>query len=652
MRQYSFDTFTLQLEQRRLLGADGTEIELTPRLFDALLYFVQNAGQLLDKDRLMSELWPDVVVEENSLSQSVSALRKALGDDAQSPRFIQTVPRRGFRFVAAVVASDAEAAPVVPVAPVAPVAPVIPASEAIAVDAPAAPPRRRWLAGAAAGAVLATAVGATAVWRWRQQPTLADDGTPRTLAVLPFKPIAAGTPDELLEFGMADSLVSRLSNLPGVAVRSIGSVRRFAGAEQDTMAAARELGVTWIVDGTVQREAGRVRVTARLLNTTSGEAAWSGSFDEQFTGMFNLQDSISAKVAQVLAPHLGARGQRRLSGPGGTRNVDAYQLYLAAQQHAQGIRTAGLVKAVALYEQAIALDPNYALAYSGMAEAYRRMVFGADGEPAVVLTAAQRCNNLALRLDPDLAAAHSGKGWNLFWQQWDWPAAQAAFDHALALNASESNAHLGYSQLLETLGRKPEALEHLRLARESDPLSLILLTLESGSLVGAGRIDEARQRLQRVLDIEPDFWVAHMVRSAFFFKDGDAAGGIDALVRADQLADGSSQAAASLGYALARKGQPARARGVLQRLLDQAKTRYVPPTSAGLIHAGLGDKPAALQALETGLAVRDVRMTLVGHDGRWALLRDEPRYGAVMKAMRVSSQPVKPEKTVRAPGKV
>ena len=204
MRQYSFDTFTLQLEQRRLLGADGTEIELTPRLFDALLYFVQNAGQLLDKDRLMSELWPDVVVEENSLSQSVSALRKALGDDAQSPRFIQTVPRRGFRFVAAVVASDAEAAPVAPVTPTAPVtpvapaAPVIPAIEAIAVDAPAAPQRRRWLAGAAAGAVLATAVGATAVWRWRQQPTLADDGTPRTLAVLPFKPIAAGTPDELL----------------------------------------------------------------------------------------------------------------------------------------------------------------------------------------------------------------------------------------------------------------------------------------------------------------------------------------------------------------------------------------------------------------------------------------------------------------------
>ena len=648
MRQYCFDVFTLQLNQRRLLGADGTEIELTPRLFDALLYFVQNAGQLLDKDRLLTELWPGVVVEENSLSQSVSALRKALGDDAQNPRFIQTVPRRGFRFVAAVVDNDTEDAGQEVVAPVpgpanesasasAPGPDLATALATTSFDTPAAPLRRRWLAATAASVVLATTVGTTAVWRWRQPPVTAVGGEPRTLAVLPFKPLAVGLRDELLEFGMADSLVSRLSNLPGVAVRSIGSVRRFAGAEQDPIAAARDLGVTWIVDGTVQREQGRVRVTARLLNTASGEAAWSGSFDEQFTGMFNLQDSISAKVAQVLAPHLGTRGQRRLAGPGGTRNIDAYQLYLTAQQHAQGIRTAGLVKAVALYQQAIALDPNYALAYSGMGEAYRRMVFGADGEPAVVLAAAQRCNAQALQLDADLAAAHAGNGWNLFWQQWDWPAAQAAFDKALALNASESNAHLGYSQLLETLGRRPEALEHLRLARENDPLSLILLTLESGSLLGAGRVDEARQRLQRVLDIEPDFWVAHMMRAAFFFNDGNEQAGIEALERADQLADGSSQAAAALGSRLARKGQPARAREVLQRLLDQAKTRYVPPTSAGLIYAGLGDKPAALQALEQGLAVRDVRMTLVGHDGRWALLRDEPRYGAVLKAMRLTS---------------
>lgn len=435
---------------------------------------------------------------------------------------------------------------------------------------------------------------------------------------------------------MAESLVARLSNLPGVAVRSVGSVRRFRGAEQDPIAAAQQLDVTWIVDGSVQRSGNRVRVTARLLNTASGEAAWSGRFDENFTGMFDLQDSISAKVAKVLAPHLKRHGQRRLAGPGGTRNVDAYQLYLAARQNAQGIKTAGLVKSVELFRQAIALDPAYALAYSGLGESYRRMVFGADGEPGVVLAEAKRYSDRAVALDPELAEGHAGVGWNRFWHDWDWAGAAASFEQALALNASESNAHLGYSQLLEMLGRDAEALDHLRQARESDPMSLILLTLEAGSLIGAGKSAEARQRLQRVFDVDPDFWVARMLEAYFLMADGKVEAGLEAMVLADRLSDGSSQAAAALGFTLARRGKPDQARVVLQRLLDLGRTRYVPPTSTGLIFAGLGDKGAALAALERGYAARDVRMTLVLRDGRWNVVRDDPRFTALMQQMKLA----------------
>lgn len=644
MREYRFDEFVLQTSQRRLLGPGGAAIELTPRLFDALLFLVEHAGELLDKDHLLAELWPGLVVEENSLSQSISALRKALGDDAQRSRFIQTVPRRGFRFVAPVVALDdpeaggaaqALTAPgaTTPTTPTTDAAPVPPA------DAPPRSPRRIWLA-LATGSVLLTAAGLSA-WRWRQTPATPPAGARSTLAILPFKPIAAGGErDELLEFGMAESLVARLSNLPGVAVRSVGSVRRFGGAEQDVIAAARALDVVWIVDGSIQRAGGRVRVTARLLNTASGEAAWSGSFDEAFTNVFDLQDAISTKVTQVLAPHLALpatqQGLRRLASAGGTRNADAYQLYLAARQQAEGIKTAGLVKSVDLFRQAIALDPSYARAYSGMGESYRRMVFGGDGEPSVVLVAATACNQRAVALDPDLAEGHAGVGWNLFWHDWDWPGAAAAFERALALNASDANAHFGYSQLLEMLQREAEALAHLKQARESDPLSLILLTLESGSLLGAGRTDEARQRLQRVFDIEPDFWVAHMVRALFLLREGQTDHAFAILERADQLADGSSQAAAALGYTLARNGQPERARAVMARVLKQATTRYVPPTSAGLIHAGLGDRPATLAALERGLAVRDVRMTLVQRDGRWKLVQGDPRYAALMRQMKLA----------------
>lgn len=315
--------------------------------------------------------------------------------------------------------------------------------------------------------------------------------------------------------------------------------------------------------------------------------------------------------------------------------MDAYQLYLTARQHAEGIKTAGLVKSIDLYRQAIALDPSYALAYSGLGESYRRMVFGADGEPGVVLVAATSSNRRAVQIDPDLAEGHAGMGWDLFWHDWDWAGAAEAFDRALSLNANEANAHFDYSLLLETLGRDAEALEHLRLARENDPLSLILLTLESGSLIGAGRQEEARQRLQRVFDMEPDFWVAYMLRSYFQMADGKTEEAIESLVRADQLADGSSQAAASLGNALARKDQPERARAVLKHLLELGKGRYVPPTSTGLIYAGLGEKEAALAALERGLAVRDVRMTLVQRDPRWKLVAGDPRFQAVMRQMRL-----------------
>lgn len=653
MRRYQVHEFILNTEARSLLGPDGAAIELPPRLFDALLFMVENAGQLLDKDRLLAVLWPGLVVEENSLSQCISGLRKALGDDAQRPRFIQTVPRRGFRFIAPVVPagedhgdarlSDARAAVDVGMVSGGETVPETepePPAGAVAFEVAARPlepvaSRRRQALVTGAGIGLLGLVAA-GTWAWRFRPAPAAAGAINTLAVLPFKPIAPGQRDELLEVGMAESLVGRLSNLPGVAVRSVSSVRRFAGADQDPISAARELNVTWIIDGSVQRAEGRVRVTARLLNTASGEAAWSGRFDETTSGVFDLQDAISEKVAGVLAPHLQRRGRERLAGAGGTRLVDAYQLYLAAQQHAQGIKSAGLEKSIALYRQAVALDPAYALAWSGMGEAYRRMVFGADGEPAVVLREAARCHERALQLDPELAEGHAGVGWVRFWRDWDWPAAAESFERALALNTSQANAHLGYSLLLTALGRPAEALQHMRQARESDPLSLILLTLESSSLAAAGRREEASERLQRVFDIEPDFWVAHMVQAGFRMAEGRTAEAIGSLERADRLADGSSQAAASLGYLLARQNQAARARSLLQRL-ESANTRhYVPPTSIGLIHAGLGDAEAALAALQRGLVVRDVRMTVVPRDSRWSLLRDDARYAAVLRQMKLA----------------
>ena len=624
MRQYRFGPFVMDFEQRRLLQGDGEEVVLSPRIFDALQFFVERPGDLLDKDALLAALWPGLIVEENNLSQVISSLRRALGDEAQGSRYVQTVPRRGFRFIAPVTVVDPQPSPEVPDAP---------QTRRAGDGAEPLPlvPRRRLLLGVTIAGVALVAAGAAAWW-WRPWRLAVNDAT-TTLAVLPFKPLVAEARDEVLEFGMADSLVARLSTLPGVVVRSVGSVRRYAGPEQDPLRAARDLDVAWIVDGSIQRWGDDVRVTARLLNAATGEAAWSGKFDERFTGVFDLQDAISTRVSQVLAPHLGARGRRRLMTAGGTHDIDAYQIYLAARHQAQGIRTAGLVKSIDLYRQAIALDPGFALAYVGLAESHRRMIFGADGEPRVIFEEAKRHVERAIAIDPDLAEAYGSRGWNQFWSDWDWKSAEQTFQQAIALSANEVSARFGYGQLLTTLGRDPEAAAQMAVARELDPQSLILLTLESNSLYRSGKPDEGRAHLQRVFDLEPDFWVAHLTLGSMLLHEKKIDEAIASMERADRNADGSSQAAAALGHALATNGQPDHARVLLARFADLARSRYVPPTSSGLIHAGLGDREATLAALQRGHAARDVRMTIVPYDSRWKLVRDDPRYVAIFRQM-------------------
>ena len=390
VRAYEFGEFRLDALQRRVLRRDGTLVGLTPRLVDALLYLVERPGQLLDKNALMEALWPGLVVEENNLSQTISALRRALGDESQDSRYIQTVPRRGFRFVAdvkplrdtgesdatppdATTSSPAEVAQ--DPAEAAPRPADDPTTEPAAVAAPAPfDGGRHWRR---FGIALASVIALVAV-EWcvaRLQGTPPANQPTTTLAVLPFKPLVSESRDELLEVGMADSLIARLSTVPGLVVRSVGSVQRYAGLNQDPLAAARELEVEWVVDGTIQRWGNQIRVTARLLRA-DGTARWSGSFDEKFTGVFDVQNMISDRVAQVIAPRLGASDRKGLAASG-TQNPDAYQFYLAARSQAQSVRPSGLKRSIEFYKKAIELDPNYALAYAGLA----RRIVGSRSAP-------------------------------------------------------------------------------------------------------------------------------------------------------------------------------------------------------------------------------------------------------------------------------
>jgi DNA-binding winged helix-turn-helix (wHTH) protein/TolB-like protein/tetratricopeptide (TPR) repeat protein len=636
-QSFAFGDFVLERSRQQVRHRDGSTLNLTPRLYSALLLFVENAGELLDKDALMLALWPGLVVEENSLSQVISGLRRALADDTQHSRYIQTVPRRGFRFIATVTVLPDQVAP-------------MPQPESVPPLAPASDPhtnaggrrasdrqreKRRWLRLALASSV-AAGLGGIGWWASHRARTVDTAAQLSTLAVLPFKPLVAEGRDELLEVGMADSLIARLSTVPGLVVRSVGSVRRYAGAEQDPLRAARELDVAWIVDGSLQRRGDQLRVTARLLRTADGGAAWSGSFDEKFTGVFDVQDLISARVAQVLAPTLevGAAAHAPLTGIGGTRNTDAYQLYLAAGRLAQDMRSDGLRKSQALYNQALAIDPGFALAWVGLAEAHRRTLFGADAMPSEVFEPASVAVQRALAIVPNLAEALAERAVKLYWFDFDWSAAEREFRRALAINPNVVTAHFGLATLLLTQDRPDEGFAHMRSARELDPMSPVLNTLEAAYLLAAGRRDEARARLNRAFDIAPNFWLAHSILGMLLMAEQQPEQAIAALRRGVMLAD-NSRASALLGIYLARGGQREEAREILNQLLSRAQTRYVAPSSLASVHLALGEVGSALDALDRAFLSRDTRLIFLKDDPRLAGLRKEPRFIALMQKLKL-----------------
>jgi DNA-binding winged helix-turn-helix (wHTH) protein/TolB-like protein/tetratricopeptide (TPR) repeat protein len=649
-QRYVFGDFVLERSQQRLRRRDGGSLELPPRLFSALLLFVENAGQLLDKDALMRALWPGLVVEENSLSQVISGLRRALADDTHDSRYIQTVPRRGFRFIAAVTelpdAVDAERAPMAATEYVAhegstmqpsSALPAAPAVGSQARDAGGSVPDRRRLLRLALATGAAAAVGGAGWWASRWASRAGPAPPLSTLAVLPFKPLASDARDELLEFGMADSLIARLSTVPGLVVRSIGSVRRYSGSDQDPLRAARDLDVAWIVDGTLQRRGDQLRVTARLLRAGDGTSAWSGSFDERFTGVFEVQDMISARVAQVLAPGLEvvAGAHTPQAGLGGTRNTDAYQLFLAAARYTQDMRADGLRKSIDLYKQALELDPGYALAWVGLAEANRRKLFGADGLPSEVFEPADFAVQRALAIVPNLAEARAEQAFKLYWFDFDWAGAEREFRRALAINPNVAAAHFGLASLLLNQDRIDEGFAQMRMARELDPMSPVLNTLEAAYLLEAGRRDEARARLNRALDIAPRFWLAHCTQGLLFLADQRPDSAIAEMRNAVALADGTSRPTALLAIYLARLGQIEEARAILGQLLALEKTRYVPPTSLASVYAALGEIEPALDALERAFLSHDTRLTFLKDDPRLVGLRGEPRFVALIHKMKL-----------------
>jgi len=624
---YAFADFRVDPLKRLLLNGEDEHIPLTPKAFDTLLYLVENSGKVIPKDELMREIWTDTVVEENNLSQNISVLRRVLGEKRGEHRYIATVPGRGFKFVADV----HELLPIH--APDEPVDVGESLSEVEIKELDDESQTQLTLAWnahrfALSGLAVLIVLGGIGLYRWLGSANAISDGPISTFAVLPFKPLIAENRNEALELGMAETLISKLSNSEEIIVRPLDTVRRAVLASPDSLAVGRELAVQAVLDGSIQTAGERIRISARLIRTSDGKQLWAGQFDEKFTDIFSVQDSISEQVAAALKIRLSAKEKKPY-----TENVEAYQFYMKGRFHMQNAVESKADLGISYLEQAVAADPGYALAYSGLADAYRGRSVGGEKRSNEVAPKAKAAANKAVEIDETLAEGHANLGHCFFWFDWDWVAAEKEYKRALDLNPNSPDSLQFYAHFLSNTGRHPEALAKIKFARELDPLNPRINALEGLFLLHAGHPDEAVASLEKTLQLNPEHRLANMFAARAYIEKGLFAEAIAATRKVRETFTGSEPIAYG-AYALAKSGKIAEARAELGELLKLSQERYLSPYNLALVYNALGDQEKLYETLERGFEEKDVRMVFLKVEPKWDNLRSEPRFVALIHKMK------------------
>jgi serine/threonine-protein kinase len=582
---HEFGDYRIQTARRRLTKSDGAPVWLTPRVFDTLLYLVEHSGPVVEKEELLAAVWPNQIVAENNLSQSISALRRVFKESPGAPRYIMTVPGRGFRFLAQVTTWPNDSS-------------------------------------SFRGAAFERAAPAE----------VSSLSAIRTIAVLPFQPLVPEQANPVLELGMADTLIGKLSSSREIVVRSLNSVRKFMVPDQDPLTAGKQLGVESVLEGTIQRAGDQVRVLARLINVSDGRSLWSGTFDERFTDVFAVQDAISQKVAEALAIRLSGKEKERLTKRG-TSDIEAYQFYLTGRYHWNKLTPPALRTSIDYFQQATEIDPAYALAYCGMAEAHRALAITSDVPSKEAIPQAKAAARKAVELDDSLAEPRATLVFTLIWFDWDWGAAEEEAKRAIHLNPNLAMAHVAYAHLLADLGRHDEAVAAAAQARRLDPVSLIVNAIEGSVLYFAGRDELARARLEKTLNLDPNFWIAHLFLGKVFLETGNYEEAVAEFAKARKFSQDNSEAISMLGYAHAVAGETAKARALLRELRSIGAQRYIPPVSFAVIHLGLAEKDETFAWLEKAYADRDVRLSFLNADRKWISLRSDPRFIVLLKRL-------------------
>ena len=617
-----FGIFTVDTDQKVLLR-NGTPLPLAPKVFETLLILVENGGRIVEKEVLMKRLWPDTFVEESNLTFNIQQLRKALGDDARHPRFIETVARRGYRFIAPLdgaVVNDPTATAI-----------------AGASDISRTGRRLRLLASIAVVVILA-AVG-WLLLRHRAVARPQADTSRLMLAVLPFQNLTGDASQDYFSDGLTEEMITQLGNLDpdrlGVIART--SVMQYKNSQKPMDQIGRELQIQYVLEGSVRRESDRVRITAQLINMKDQSHVWAREYDRDLVHLLSLQGEIAREVTDELDRTLGRRKvTETVSQTSSTpRNYEAYDLYLKGEYFFNQRSVAGFQQAINFFQQATTKDPEYARAYVGLADCYALIGGYTQRSRTDFMPKARAAALRALELDGNLAEAHTALALILQNYDWDWQTSENEFRRAIELNPNYATAHHWYAEHLTWLGRFDDALQESERARQIDPLSLIIAADNGATLYYSRHYDQAIAKFRTVREMDPNFPRTGLIRSAYAEK-GLFTDPLNEIEKWRHAYGDQPWTWSELAYIYGKSGQQAQAEYALQKLLQWDQREPIDPSSIVWAYVGTGNNDQAFAYLEKAYLQHSSTLVTLKVEPRFDPLRSDPRYEDLLRRVGLS----------------
>lgn len=577
-RVYEFKGFRLDVPEHRL-SRNGQPLHLKAKVFDLLLFLVERRGQLVEKDELMREIWPNTIVEEGNISVSISILRKILGEDRAGREFIETIPRLGYRFVAEVTQ--------------------------------------------VCGAEISTPVYSSSA-----EPLLQPDLPIDSLAVVPIQNSSKDANGEYLCEGITESIIHSLSQVPNLRVMAFSAVIRFKGQQIDPQEVGLLLNVRALILIRVIQLGEKLIIRSELVKVSDRSQIWGTQYERTSSDLLAIQEEIAKAIVESLKFKLTLQQQKRLTKRY-TENVEAYNLYLRGRYFWTRYTKDWVLKSIECFKQAINIDSAYALAYTGLTDAYFRLS-NIHLAPREAMPRAKAAALRALEIDNDLAEAHSSLGLVKVYYDFDWAGAECEFKRALELNPDLVLAHQRYGSYLTFMGRITESTEHYERALELDPFSLQLNMNLATNHYLLGEYEMAIRHLNDTLDLEPDYMPTRFVLGSTYVQQGDYAKAIEEFQCIYKVDEEAYMALGFMGHVYALAGQRAEAENLLNILTDISLRKHVSPYSMVLIRLGLGQNDEVLEMLEQLYDERNEWLVWLKVSPELRQLRSHPRFQALL----------------------